>query len=140
MKNSKIEWTHHTFNPWWGCVHASPACDHCYAERMALRMAKAHARKHELQLQTGRFWGRDVDRLIFTRAKYWAQPLCWDRSAARRGVRLRVFCASMCDIMERSNYKGSYIPRHVPTEKFVFGPDELTLDHARQRTYKLIAN
>jgi protein gp37 len=23
--NSKIEWTHHTFNPWWGCVKVSPA-------------------------------------------------------------------------------------------------------------------
>ncbi|WP_264856288.1 phage Gp37/Gp68 family protein, partial [Burkholderia cenocepacia] len=19
-KDSRIEWTHHTFNPWWGCV------------------------------------------------------------------------------------------------------------------------
>lgn len=22
-KNSKIEWTHHTFNPWWGCTKIS---------------------------------------------------------------------------------------------------------------------
>ncbi len=31
-KNSHIEWTHHTFNPWWGCKKVSPACDNCYAE------------------------------------------------------------------------------------------------------------
>jgi len=30
-KDSQIEWTHHTFNPWWGCVKLSPACAHCYA-------------------------------------------------------------------------------------------------------------
>ncbi len=23
MKDSKIEWTDHTFNPWWGCVKVS---------------------------------------------------------------------------------------------------------------------
>ena len=33
-KNSKIEWTDHTFNPWIGCQHVSPGCDHCYAEVM----------------------------------------------------------------------------------------------------------
>ena len=31
-ENSKIEWTDHTFNPWIGCQHVSPGCDHCYAE------------------------------------------------------------------------------------------------------------
>jgi Protein of unknown function (DUF5131) len=34
MQNSKIEWTDHTFNPWIGCQHVSPGCDHCYAEAM----------------------------------------------------------------------------------------------------------
>jgi protein gp37 len=33
-KNSKIEWTDHTFNPWLGCQKVSPGCDHCYAEAM----------------------------------------------------------------------------------------------------------
>lgn len=32
MENSKIEWCDHTFNPWIGCQHVSPGCDHCYAE------------------------------------------------------------------------------------------------------------
>ena len=29
---TKIEWCHHTWNPWMGCTKVSPACDHCYAE------------------------------------------------------------------------------------------------------------
>lgn len=41
-QNSKIEWTHHTFNPWWGCVKVSPACKHCYAETWAQRLAMGH--------------------------------------------------------------------------------------------------
>lgn len=32
--DSKIEWTHHSFNPWWGCARVSPGCEHCYAEAM----------------------------------------------------------------------------------------------------------
>ena len=35
--NKKIEWAHHTFNPWVGCTKVSPACDHCYAESWAKR-------------------------------------------------------------------------------------------------------
>ncbi len=31
MKNSKIEWTGSTWNPWRGCDAVSPGCDHCYA-------------------------------------------------------------------------------------------------------------
>jgi len=27
-----IEWRDATFNPWIGCQHVSPGCDHCYAE------------------------------------------------------------------------------------------------------------
>lgn len=31
-ENSKIAWTHHTFNPWVGCQRVSPGCENCYAE------------------------------------------------------------------------------------------------------------
>jgi len=34
-KDFRIEWTHHTLQPWWGCIKVSPACDHCYAESWA---------------------------------------------------------------------------------------------------------
>jgi len=36
---TKIEWTDATWNPIVGCSHASPGCDHCYAERMAQRLS-----------------------------------------------------------------------------------------------------
>ena len=34
-KDSKIEWTDHTWNPWTGCSAVSPGCDHCYAKTIA---------------------------------------------------------------------------------------------------------
>jgi protein gp37 len=36
--NSSIEWTESTWNPTTGCDLLSPGCDHCYAERMSLRL------------------------------------------------------------------------------------------------------
>ena len=26
-ENTKIEWAHHTFNPWEGCTKVGPGCD-----------------------------------------------------------------------------------------------------------------
>ncbi|HWO88894.1 MAG TPA: phage Gp37/Gp68 family protein, partial [Gemmatimonadales bacterium] len=85
-KNTSIAWCHHTFNPWWGCVKVSPACDHCYAEVMARRTGHA-------------VWGADAPRRVFGES-HWAAPLTWDRDATRRGRRARVFCASMADVFE----------------------------------------
>lgn len=36
-KNSKIEWTHATWNPWYGCKKISPGCQHCYMYREMTR-------------------------------------------------------------------------------------------------------
>jgi protein gp37 len=38
MSISKIEWTEVTWNPVTGCSKISAGCNHCYAERMALRL------------------------------------------------------------------------------------------------------
>ena len=85
-RNSAIEWTGHTFNPWWGCTKVSPACDHCYAEAWARR--------------TGfDVWGADAPRRRLS-DHYWRQPLRWDQDAAQSGQRARVFCASMADVFE----------------------------------------
>jgi protein gp37 len=84
-RDSNIEWTHHTFNPWWGCVNVSPACDNCYAEQMGARF--------------GAKWGKDTDRRFFG-DHHWNEPLKWDRRAAANGERQRVFCASMADVFE----------------------------------------
>jgi protein gp37 len=85
-KNSSIEWTHHTFNPWWGCVKVSPACKHCYAESWAKRLGLA-------------LWGSRSPRRFFGDA-HWREPLKWNREAERDGERRRVFCASMADVFE----------------------------------------
>jgi protein gp37 len=90
MQNSEIEWTDNTFNPWWGCTKVSPACDHCYAERSAARHT----------LTTDDLWGKDAVRRIASE-RQWEEPLAWNRRTERTGVRERVFCGSMCDVMER---------------------------------------
>ncbi|WP_211442738.1 DUF5131 family protein [Collimonas humicola] len=85
-KDTSIEWTHHTFNPWWGCVRVSAACDHCYAETWAKRLGED-------------VWGAKSERRLFGDA-HWSQPLKWDAEAKAKGVRKRVFCASMADVFE----------------------------------------
>ena len=85
-EHSKIEWTHHTFNPWWGCTKVSPACEHCYAEAWAKRTGH-------------RVWGRTGARRFFSK-KHWAEPNRWNARSEDRGVRARVFCASMADVFE----------------------------------------
>lgn len=87
MKNSAIEWTDHTFNPWIGCTQISPACDHCYAMVM---MAQRYGRV---------VWGSGQAR-VRTTPQYWKQPLRWNRDAATSGKRARVFCASLADVFD----------------------------------------
>ena len=85
-KNSHIEWTHHTFNPWWGCAKVSPACTHCYAERLTNRFGGAN-------------WGVKGQRRFFG-ATHWNEPTKWNAEALRTRTRFRVFCASMSDVFE----------------------------------------
>lgn len=106
MKNSKIEWTDHTFNPWIGCTKVSPGCANCYAASLDHRWG------HDS-------WGPGKPRRR-TSAANWKQPLKWDREAARErdayqqaardGMvdelnlteprRPRVFCASLADWLD----------------------------------------
>lgn len=94
-KDSRIEWTHHTFNPWWGCVKVSAACDHCYAETWAKRLGE-------------QVWGAKSDRRFFSDS-HWKEPLKWNKEAAEQNSRRRVFCASMGDIFE--NRPDLIVPR-----------------------------
>lgn len=91
MKNSSIEWTDHTFNPWIGCTKVSPGCDHCYAEQ---RMDK---RLHVVN------WGPGAPRKR-TSAKNWEDPEKWNANHeaffAQHGRRQRVFCASLADVFD----------------------------------------
>lgn len=88
-KDSAISWTHHSFNPWWGCFKVSDGCKNCYAETFSKR--------------TGRdIWGppSTTDRRLFPNESHWREPLKWDRDAKAAGERHRVFCASMADVFE----------------------------------------
>ena len=85
-RDSRIEWTDHTFNPWWGCTKVSPACDHCYAEAWAKRVGLD-------------IWSAGSPRRFLSDA-YWRQPCRWNTAAEQSGRRARVFCASMADVFE----------------------------------------
>ena len=87
MKNTNIEWCDHTFNLWLGCTKVSPACDNCYAE--ALMEKRMHVVK----------WGAGQPRQRTTESN-WKQPLKWNREAAQKGIRPRVFCASLADVFD----------------------------------------
>ncbi len=82
---TKIEWCHHTFNPWIGCTKVAPECTHCYAEDlMANRWKKVE-------------WGDKGER---KRTTTWKDPLKWNKAAEKAGERRRVFCASLADVFE----------------------------------------
>lgn len=84
--NSKIEWTHHTFNGWHGCTKISPGCKHCYAESLSKRWGKD-------------IWGPTAHRQITSDAN-WKKPYTWNRQAEAAGRMDRVFAFSMGDVFE----------------------------------------
>lgn len=87
MENSKIEWTHHTFNPWIGCTKVSPGCLHCYAETL-------------MDTRYGRVkWGKGQPRAR-TGKDNWRKPRQWNRAAEGAEERPRVFCASLADWLD----------------------------------------
>ena len=83
-ENSKIEWTDHTWNPWYGCTKLSPACDHCYAEGWAKRSGLVQ-------------WGGERKR---SSAANWRKPIKWNKDAKAAGTWPRVFCASLADVFD----------------------------------------
>lgn len=117
-ENSKIEWTHHTFNPWIGCQKVGPGCDNCYAEAWDRRFATSgHAMR----------WGATAKRTR-TSQKNWNQPKRWNKAAEIqfkawnsfkqsyqwitdeqleakgfiKPTRPRVFCASLADVFDNA--------------------------------------
>jgi protein gp37 len=87
-EHTNIEWTHHTFNPWMGCLKVSDGCGNCYAE--------ADAKRYGYDV-----WGpAATKRRHLTGPRTWREPLQWDQDARSAGVRARVFCGSMCDVFE----------------------------------------
>ena len=92
-KNSKIEWTDHTFNPWIGCTRVSPGCDNCYAA------VSTPARAMKIA------WGASESRHR-TAPTTWKDPIKWnarhEEFFAQYGRRQRVFCASLADVFDNA--------------------------------------
>ena len=96
MAITNIEWTAYlnalgvmvrgyTFNAWLGCDKVSPACVRCYIVRTpTFRFRKL----------------RHGDPRVRTAASTWELPLAWNRMAARRKVRPRVFTNSLADWLD----------------------------------------
>jgi protein gp37 len=83
-----IEWCHHTFNPWRGCIKVSPGCQHCYAETISKRNPQVLG-----------IWGPNGTRPVGN-AAYLRQPYKWNKAAQEAGGRRRVFCGSLMDWLE----------------------------------------
>lgn len=96
-QNSKIEWTDHTANLWWGCTKVHEGCDNCYAE--ALDNRYNHKNKH---------WGnaapRKAVKSVWNDLKKFQVDASTGKTPAKTKFRedLRsVFVGSMMDIFEK---------------------------------------
>lgn len=87
---TKIQWCDETVNPMPGCSHVSPACDHCYAERMASTRL-AHLPQYK-GLTTGGRWNGST-RFIPGELN---KPFRWKKPR-------RVFVNSMGDLFHDRN-------------------------------------
>lgn len=87
--NSKIEWTNHTKNLWWGCFEVHEGCDNCYARVWSNRYNNGD----------NTLWGSSAPR---KEVKNWANDLInYNRKAVEAGEMHRVFIGSMMDIFEK---------------------------------------
>jgi protein gp37 len=85
-ENSAIGWCDHTFNCWIGCTVVSEECSNCYAKMLAERYGWAK-------------WGDKNPRYRTSEAN-WKKPLAWNRKAEKEGIRYKVFCASLADVLD----------------------------------------
>lgn len=87
---SKIEWCDETWNPVVGCSKISPGCDHCYALRMARRLAgnpKTPWYKGTIDPATSEWSGK----VVTAPESVWEKVLAWKKPK-------RIFVGSMSDI------------------------------------------
>jgi len=99
MAETKIAWTHYTFNPWMGCTKVSPGCAHCYAETLV---------KGKMGLPG--LWGPRGTRML-TGIANWAKPWRWNRNAQAGDPLHRVFVGSLCDWAEDNPVANEARPR-----------------------------
>lgn len=98
-ENSKIEWTKHTQNLWWGCTKVHTGCDNCYAETLSKRWGFD-------------VWGQDAYRREIKSA--FSDLERFQKKAQQANEQHRVFIGSMMDIFEKSmqvvNAAGILVP------------------------------
>jgi protein gp37 len=96
--NSRIEWTDATWNPIVGCSHVSPGCDHCYAERMAGRLAKMGLKQYqdvtEQHSNAFKWRGEWNGKTAFVESEL-EKPLHWRKPR-------RIFVCSMGDLFHET--------------------------------------
>jgi len=85
-KDSPIEWTKNTGNPWIGCVGVHKGCDNCYAAALAKRWGND-------------VWGNDKPRKLVI--SFWDDLLKYQKEAKVARKRHPVFVGSMMDIFEK---------------------------------------
>jgi protein gp37 len=87
-ENSKIEWTHHTGNLWWGCTEVHAGCDNCYARTFSHRYDGGNS-----------LWGNDSPRRMIK--SFFKDLAKYQRIASGLNQYHRVFVGSMMDIFEK---------------------------------------
>lgn len=87
-KNSKIEWTDHTLNLWWGCSKVHTGCKNCYAEHLSDVRYKNN------------LWGENAQRKRIKSA--FSDLRKYQIDAESKGIKYKVFIGSMMDIFEDS--------------------------------------
>lgn len=96
-QNSKIEWTDHTVNLWWGCSKVHTGCKNCYAETLSNRFGD-------------NIWGEKVGR---KRIKSSFKDLAkYQKLAAEQNKFSKVFVGSMMDIFENDKTLYNPIPEY----------------------------
>ncbi|MDQ8012962.1 MAG: DUF5131 family protein [Flavobacterium nitrogenifigens] len=85
-ENSKIEWTNHTANLWWGCTEVHDGCANCYAGKIAKRVGSD-------------VWGNDKPRRMIK--SVWTEFDRFQKEAEKKNEIHKVFVGSMMDIFEK---------------------------------------
>ena len=125
MKNSGINWTHHTANFWWGCLKVSDGCKNCYAETLSKRYGK-------------QIWGSPKDTTREYKSGIWKDLLKWDKEAGEDGVRRRVFVSSMSDFLEDHPQVHDWRVSAMEILETLKNPDVLMLTKRPENTEKFL--
>lgn len=131
-EKTDIAWCHHTRNPFIGCSKQHTGCRNCFAMGAQPVVMRAGGR-----LPWGEVW-LGGERVV-TADSAADRVLTWARRAARARTRRRVFCGSLCDILE--------VPEMPPASLDAAKREELVakvewarrgLDAAREREWDII--